>query len=83
MDGFRDNEVRLPTGYDVILISPPGALQAIFHDEFGKSDHYFLIVLHSNFLSGMHGFRDNVVLLPTGYDVIISPTLGGVSGDFS
>jgi len=25
MHGFRDNEVLLPTGYDVIVSPPPGA----------------------------------------------------------
>jgi len=34
MHGFRDNEVLLQTGYDVIVRPPPGALQAIFHDGF-------------------------------------------------
>jgi len=29
------------------------------------------MVFHSNFLSGMHGFRYNEVLLPAGYDVIM------------
>jgi len=53
-----------------------GALQAIFHDGFWKSDHDFLIVIHSNFVSGMQGFRDNEVLLPTGYDVIVIYPLG-------
>jgi len=24
MHGFRDNKVLLPTGYDVIVMSPPG-----------------------------------------------------------
>jgi len=41
------------------------------HDGFWKSDHDFLIALHSNFLSGMHGFQDNEVLLQAGYDVIV------------
>jgi len=59
-----------------------GALHAIFHDGFWKSDHDFLKVIHSNFLSGMHGFRDNGVLLQAGYDVIVISPLGGVSGDF-
>jgi len=36
-----------------------GALRAIFCDGFWKSDDDFLIAFHSNFLSGMHGFRDN------------------------
>jgi len=34
MHGFRDNEVLLQAGYDVIVISPKGALSANFHDEF-------------------------------------------------
>jgi len=34
-------------------------------------------VFHSNFLSVMHGFRDNEVLLPTGNDVIVISPLGG------
>jgi len=48
-----------------------GSLYAILHDGFWKSDHYFLIAFHSNFLSGMYGFRDNEVLLQAGYDVIV------------
>jgi len=43
-----------------------GALQAIFHDGFWKSDHDLPIAFHSKFLSGMHGFRDNEVLLQAG-----------------
>jgi len=82
MHGFRDNEVLLPTGYDVIMISPPGGASSNFHDEFWKSDHDFLIAFHSNFLSGMHGFRYNEVLLPTGYDVIVISPLSGVSHRF-
>jgi len=39
-------------------------------------------VIHINFLSAMHGFRDNDVLLPTGHDVIVSPPPGGASGKF-
>jgi len=30
MHGFRDSDVFLQGGYDVIVISPLGALQAIF-----------------------------------------------------
>jgi len=30
MPGFRDNNVLLPTGHDVIVSPPPGALQVIF-----------------------------------------------------
>jgi len=50
-----------------------GAFQAIFHDGFCKSDHDFPIAFHSNVLYAMHGLRKNEVLLPTGYDVILSP----------
>jgi len=66
-DGFWKSD------HDVIVILPPGAFQAIFHDGFCKSDHDFQIAFHSNILSVMHGLRDNEVLLPTGYDVIVSP----------
>jgi len=83
MHGFRDNEVLLQAGYDVTVIFPPGALPANFHDGFWKSDHDFLIAFYTNFLSRMHGFRDNQVSLQTGYDVIVISTLEGASGKFS
>jgi len=60
-----------------------GMLHTLFHGGFWKSDHDFKLMIHSNFLSGMHGFRDNEVLLPTGYNVIMISPLGGVSGEFS
>jgi len=59
-----------------------GAFQANFHDELCKSDHDFPIQFQSNFLSAMHGLRDNEVLLLTGYDVIVSFPPGGALGDF-
>jgi len=59
-----------------------GALQMIIHDRFWKSEHDFLIVFHTNFLSRMHGIRDNEVLLPTENDVIVISPLGGVSHRF-
>jgi len=68
MHGFRDNEVILQAGYDVIVISPPGGASGFFHDGFPKSNYDFLIVIHSNFLSAMHGFQDSEALLPH-YDV--------------
>jgi len=46
------------------------------------SDHDLLIVFNINFLSGMHGFRDNEILLQGGYDVIVISPLGGASGEF-
>jgi len=54
-----------------------GALQKIFHDAVWKSNHDFLIAFHSNFVSGMRGFRDNEVLLQAEYDVIVISPLGG------
>jgi len=80
MHGFRDNEVLLPTGYDVIVISPLGGASGDFFDGFCKSDHDFLIVFHTNFSSG---FRDNEVLLQTVSDITVISPLGGASGDFS
>jgi len=47
------------------------------------SDLDFLIAFHGNFLSGMHDFRDNEILLQAGYDLIVISPLGGVLGDFS
>jgi len=76
MHGFRDYEVLLQARYDAIVISPPRALHPILHNGFWKSDHDFLIAVHSKLLCAMHGFRDNEVLLPTGYDVIVSPPPG-------
>jgi len=46
-------------------------LYVLFLGGLWKSDYDFLIVINSNFLFAMHGFRDNEVLLPTGYDVIV------------
>jgi len=59
-----------------------GTLHTLFHDRFWKSDHDFQFMIHINFLATMHSFRDNEVVLPTGYDVIVSPPKGGTSRDF-
>jgi len=59
MYSFRDNEVLLQVGHDVIMISPPGGAARNFYDAFWKSDRDFLIVIQSNFLFAMQGFRDN------------------------
>jgi len=42
-----------------------------------------MIVIHSNFMSALHGFQDNEVLLPTGYDLIVSPPPVGAARTFS
>jgi len=65
------------------LFCRKGAVHAIFHGGFWKSDYDFLIVILSNFLSAMHGFRDNEVLLPTGYEVNVSLPPGGAARTFS
>jgi len=41
-----------------------------------------MIMIHSNFISGMHGYRDNKVSLQAGYDVIVISPSGGASRDF-
>jgi len=60
-----------------------GALHAVLYDGIWMRKHDFLIAFHSNVLSGMHGFWDNEVLLPTGYDVIVIYPPGGALGNFS
>jgi len=39
----------------------------------------FLKASFSNFVYGKHSFRVNEVLMPTGYDVIVSPPPGGAA----
>jgi len=77
MHVFRDKDVLLPTGHDDIVSPPPGkaAHTFLFHDGFWKSDHDFQLMIHSNFLASMHGFQDNEVVLPTGYDMTSSSDL--------
>jgi len=82
MHGFRDNEVYCQPDMTSTSVLRQGALQAIFRDEFWKSEHDFLIVFHIIFWTGMHGFRDNEILLPTGYDVIVISPLEVVSHRF-
>jgi len=38
-----------------------------------------VIGIHSDFLSAMHVFRDNEVLMQAGYDVIVISPPGGAS----
>jgi len=46
------------------------------------SDQDFMIVIHSNVLSAMPGFRDKDVLLPIGHNVIVSPPSGNAAQTF-
>jgi len=82
MHSFRVNKVLMQGGYEVIVISPLGVASGDFHDSYWKSDHDFLTAFLNIISSGMHGFRDNVVLLQGGYDVIVISTLGGDSHRF-
>jgi len=59
-----------------------GVINAIFNDWFWKSDHDLLIVFYNNFLSEMHGFRDNEVLLQGGYDNIVISPLQALQANF-
>jgi len=81
--GFRGNEVLLQARYDVIVTSSLGAAPANFQVLFWWSDHDFLIVFYTNFLSKMHGSRDNGVLMQPGYDVTAISPPGGAYGEFS
>jgi len=84
MHGFRDNEILLQGGFDVNVIYPLGSTTGDFNSNgFCKRDHDFPIAFHSTFSAGMHGFRDNAVLMKFGYDVIVIYPLGGASGDLS
>jgi len=83
MRGFRDNEVFLPTENDVIVISPLGALPAIFHDVFLKRDHDFVIVFHGNFyLGSMASVITRFNCKADNYDVIVISPLGGAFDNF-
>jgi len=59
-----------------------GTLHTLFHDGFWKSDHDFQLMIHSNLPATKYGFRDNKVVLPTGFDEIVSPPPEGASRDF-
>jgi len=71
MHSFRDNEVLLPPDMTSSWFLRQWSIYANLHDGLWNSDHDFLIAFHSNFLSAMHDFRDNDVLLQTGYYVIM------------
>jgi len=73
--GIRNNKVVLPPGHTSSSVLRQGALHALFHDGFWKSDHDFLIAFHNNLSAVMHGFKYNGVLLQIGYDVIVTPPL--------
>jgi len=83
MHCFRDNEVLLPTGYDVIVSPPHGSAARTFSGRILKEYHDFLIAFRGKCLPGMHGFRDNGVLLQAGYDVIVIYPLGVASRYFT
>jgi len=56
---------------------------SLFFTKTTKRDLDFMIVIHSNFLFAMLGYRDKDVLLPTGHDVIVNPPPGNAAHTFS
>jgi len=75
MRGFRDNEVLLQAGYDVIVISPLGGVSGNFHDGFWKSDHDFLLVINGDVCpnsNGLEVIRHFLLTLdfPTGSEIL-------------
>jgi len=83
MQGFQDTRFYCQLDMTSSSVLRQGALCALFHDGFWKIYHDILIMSHSNFLSGMHGFGNNEVLLQAGYDVIVISPPGGASRDLS
>ena len=59
------------------MIFPPGALHTVLNDGFRKGDNIFLKLINRNFISIIHCFRNNVILLLTGTDVMVLYPLGG------
>jgi len=57
MHGFRDNEVLLQAGYDVIVIPPPGVALRYFTYGFWKGDHDFIFMFNWHFLSILNGLE--------------------------
>jgi len=83
MHDFRDNEVLLQAGYDVIVISPLGGASGEFSWRILIERAWLLMTFYKNVLSRMNDFRDNEVLLQAEYDVTMISSLGGASGEFS
>jgi len=57
MHGFRDNEVLLQADMTSSWFLRQGALHAIFHDGFWKSDHDFQLVVNVNFCPNSNGLE--------------------------
>jgi len=82
MHGFWDNKDYYKPDMTLSQFLRLGALQMLIQDAFWKSEHDLLIVIQSNFLFVMHGFRDYEVLLQAGYDVIVISRLGALPVNF-
>ena len=67
---FRDIEVFLLAGNDVIAISPLGGAVGDLSLRILKNDLDFIIVFNGNYTSIIHHFRDIEVFLLAGNDVI-------------
>jgi len=80
--GFQDNEVFCKPDMTSSWFGRKGALRAILHDAFWKSDHDFLIVIDSNFVSGLHGFWDNKVFCKPDMTSSLFLRQGALSANF-
>ena len=61
----------------MFVIAPLGsAANTVLSDGFGKCDNIFLKLINGNFISIMHYFRYNVVLLQTETDAMVLYSLG-------
>ena len=72
MHCFRENDVFLQTGTDVMVLYQLEG--AVYNVGFWKADYGSLVMFHRNCSSILHSFRDIEVFLQTENDVIdISP----------
>jgi len=77
MHGFRDNEVLLQAGYDVIVISPQRSLYAILHNGFWKNDPDFIFIFIWHLLSILNGLDVIWAKLPPKRQMIEKHLLAG------
>jgi len=84
MHDFRDNEVFCTPDVTSSSVLRQGEFRRfLMTDSDRVINHNFLIAFRSNFLSTMHGFRDNEVFLQAGHDFIMISPPGGASRNFS
>jgi len=82
MHGFRDNEVLMQAGFDVIVISPPwGAARKFFisDSEWATPILYLFCIVTTSIV---HRFQFNELFMFAGNDIIAILPLGDASGNF-